>query len=33
MLTGLVLSSCVLLLGPLPKLRDLPHRAPATTSK
>jgi MFS family permease len=32
MLTGLVLSSCVLLLGPLPKLRDLPHRAPATTS-
>ena len=33
MLTGLVLSSCVLLLGPLPKLRDLAHRAPATTSK
>jgi Na+/melibiose symporter-like transporter len=33
MLAGLVLSSWVLLLGPLPRLRDLPSRAPAATSK
>jgi MFS family permease len=32
-LAGLVLSSWVLLLGPLPRLRDLPSRAPAATSK
>jgi len=33
MLAGLVLSSWVLLLGPLARLRDLPSRAPAATSK
>ena len=33
MLAGLVLSSWVLLLGPLPKLRDLPSQSAANTSK
>jgi MFS family permease len=33
MLAGLVLSSCVLLLGPLPRLRDLPAPSATDTSK
>jgi MFS family permease len=33
MLAGLVVSACVLLLGPLPRLRDLPSQPAATTSK